>query len=51
MKRLTAYATDGTGVKLTPSSPSFKVEALTLKEKGIVEPREDRVCLTQKSKN
>ena len=50
MKRLTAYAKDGRGVKLTLGSPSFKKEAIRLKEKGVVEFRGGRVYLTKRSK-
>ena len=50
MKRLKAYSKEGKGVKLTPGSPSFKMEAERLKEKGIVEFRGGRVYLTKRTK-
>ncbi|MCX6141966.1 MAG: hypothetical protein NTZ35_01980 [Ignavibacteriales bacterium] len=50
MKRLTAYAKEGKGVKLTPGSPSFKMEAERLKEKGVVAFRGGRVYLTKRTK-
>lgn len=50
MKRLTAYAKENKGVKLTNGSPSFKKEALRLQEKGVVEFRGGRVYLTKRTK-
>ena len=50
MKRLTAYAKEDKGVKLTAGSPSFKKEAERLKEKGIVAFRGGRVFLTKRAK-
>lgn len=50
MKRLSAYAKVGKGVKLTIGSPSFRKEALRLQEKGVVEFRGGRVYLTKRTK-